>query len=164
MDDNNENKIPDDKNENLSKETKGHQGHADDNDDEEDFRKPRPQRFKPRSVDELLLAGLPERAKYASEYLRSLLQGKIVFDILPINKKFLVSWNTEENKEKELLVVELTQEITEVDCTIIIHGKDLLRIFEGDLNPQVLLLSHKAKVEGNSKLATYIFNLIAPQG
>jgi hypothetical protein len=112
---------------------------------------------KARNHDELLLEVVPERSKFASENLKSVLQGTIIFEVLPSNKKYALQFNS--NSECEIIE---PSSIEKADCNISIHGRDLMRIYEGDLNPQVLMLSHKVKVSGNTKLATYIYNLIAP--
>ena len=125
--------------------------------EDEEPKKPLAPRRKPRNQEELLLEAIPERANAAPVHLKTLLQGKILIDILPSNKKYLFDGTP----DKPCSVTEVPSAI-EADCTISIHGKDLMRISDGDLNPQILMLSHKTRVWGNPKLATYIFNLIAP--
>jgi putative sterol carrier protein len=40
----------------------------------------------------------------------------------------------------------------------------LKRIWQGELNPQIAMLSEKIRVEGRKAVAIYLFNLIAPPG
>jgi hypothetical protein len=125
--------------------------------EDEEPKKPVAPRRKPRSQEELLLEAVPERANSAPTHLKTILQGKVLIEILPSSKKYLFDGSA----DKPCSVTEVASAV-EADCTISIHGKDLMRISDGDLNPQILMLSHKSKVWGNSKLATYFFNLVAP--
>jgi putative sterol carrier protein len=49
------------------------------------------------------------------------------------------------------------------DCVISIHEQVLLRIANGELNPQVTMLSDRLKIDGQAALGVYFFNLIAPE-
>jgi putative sterol carrier protein len=46
------------------------------------------------------------------------------------------------------------------DCLISISARDLQGIIDGNINAQVALISDKVKVEGNTGLAIYAFNLV----
>ena len=48
------------------------------------------------------------------------------------------------------------------DCRIKIRAVDFLSISNGDLNPQIAMLSEKISIEGKTEMAVYFFNLIAP--
>ena len=119
-------------------------------------RQRQPKFVRPRNVDELLMQSLPERNKFASQNLKNLVNQTVLFDLMPSGRKYLFDPTIEGASTVT------ASKAVETACTIQIHEKDLMKIADGDLNPQVLMLSHKAKVWGNAQIATYIFNMIAP--
>lgn len=112
-------------------------------------------RIRPKNVDELILAAIPERARYAGPNLRGHLTGKVRFLIGPSGKAFTVDWTSDEIKTAQ-------SDDPDAACTIELSEADLMRIAAGELNPQVAMLSHKVRVQGNADHAIYVFNLIAP--
>ena len=127
-----------------------------DDEEEEEKAPPRRERFKPRNVEELLLTAIPERANNATPNLKAILSKKILIELIPSGKKYLFDPT---NANDVTVTVSGT---TEASCTLQLHEKDLMKISEGNLNPQVLMLSHKAKVSGDAQVATHFFTLIAP--
>lgn len=129
---------------------------ADNDTQDSEVDRPRPpSRSRPTSAKDLILGHVPERTQYASPHLRVELTGTILIKLKNSTDKFLFDWRGEKAKTEQ------TQS-DEADCTITISESDLMKIANGDLNPQVSMLSEKVKVAGKSSLAIYFFNLIAP--
>ena len=114
-----------------------------------------PSRSRPNSAKDLILGHLPERTQYASPHLRVELTGTILIKIKGSTDKFLFDWRSEKATTAQV-------QSDEADCTITVGESDLMKIANGDLNPQVSMLSDKVNVDGKSSLAIYFFNLIAP--
>jgi hypothetical protein len=124
--------------------------------DEEEKAPLRRERFKPRNVEELLMTAVPERAHQASSNLKAILCKTVLVELVPSGKKYLFDPTHEGGPTVK------QSPAVETACTLQLHEKDLMKIAEGNLNPQVLMLSHKAKVWGDPQVATHFFTLIAP--
>ena len=48
------------------------------------------------------------------------------------------------------------------DCQIELNSRHLEDISQGDLNPQIAMLTEKISVSGDVSLAVYFFNLVGP--
>lgn len=124
---------------------------------------PRPQperRRAPANADELMLEELKARAQRAGPRLRECLLGTLLIE-LTNGKKYGFDW-----RQGELVVAPLQGDLSGVgpaDCTIRISEDHLMRVANGDLNPQVGMLSDKIKVIGKVSFAVYFFNLVAPR-
>ncbi len=124
---------------------------------------PRPQqerRRAPANADELLLDELKARAQRAGPRLRECLLGTLLIE-LTNGKKYGFDW-----RQAELVVAPLQGDLSGVgpaDCSIRMSEDNLLRVANGDLNPQVGMLSDKIKVLGKVSFAVYFFNLVAPR-
>lgn len=123
--------------------------------------RPQPERRRaPSNADDVLIDELKARAQRAGPRLRECLLGTLLIE-LTNGKKYGFDW-----RQGELLVAPLAGDLGGVgpaDCTIRLSEDNLLRIANGDLNPQVGMLSDKIKVDGKVSFAVYFFNLIAPR-
>lgn len=108
------------------------------------------------NAQELLLNELPARASYADAKLRGNLVGSIVVHLKDTDERFLFDWTTDQLRTGKA-------ENGAGDCTIRLNSQNLMRIANGDLNPQVGMLSDKVMIEGRAGLAIYFFNLVAPR-
>lgn len=108
------------------------------------------------NAQELLANELPARATYADSKLRSNLVGSIVVHLRDSDERFLFDWTTEELHTGRT-------DLSSADCMIHLTSQNLLKIAQGDLNPQIGMLSDKVSVEGRAGLAIYFFNLVAPR-
>jgi putative sterol carrier protein len=133
----------------------GAEGETDTDSQDNESEAPRPPRTRPTSAKDLILEHVPDRAKYASSHLRVELTGSVLVKIKDSKDKFLFDWRGDKAKTEQ------TQS-DEAECTISVSESDLMKIANGDLNPQVSMLSEKVKVAGKSSLAIYFFNLVAP--
>lgn len=111
---------------------------------------------KPSNARDLILKELIHRVERDRIKLRPVLNGKIIFEITDRNERFIFDWSAE-----QLIVGEAKEQAA--DCIITTNEREFLRVANGDLNPQVSMLSGKIKVTGKTSLAIYVFNLIAPR-
>lgn len=95
------------------------------------------------------------RARANASKIRTHLTGTIQVS-LSDKMGYLFSWNSSEPEVHEKVT-------KDADCTIQIKESDLVRIALGSLNPQIAMLSDKVHVIGQTQLALYFFNLIAPR-
>ena len=98
------------------------------------------------------LKKIPERAKRAGQSLRS----SVAFPTrlkMGAKRDYFFAWSAD-----GLEIVPYTSQ--KVDCTIATSLAALRDIADRELNPQIALLSGKAKVEGNAGVAIYFFNLL----
>lgn len=109
------------------------------------------------NAEELMVEGLASRAKNANPRLRALLKGFIQVSLRGGNGAYNLDWREDEAKV-------FKGPATSPDCIIQLNEKDLIRIANGELNPQIAMLSDKVRVEGKSEFAVYFFNLIAGSG
>ena len=108
------------------------------------------------SVTELLNEHLCQSAMAANPRLRANLMGTVMLSLSDSGEKYLFDWSGDTPS------VALTDKGA-ADCCITLRGSDLLRISNGDLNPQIAMLSDKISVQGRASLAIYFFNLIVPR-
>ncbi len=108
------------------------------------------------NAQELMTNELPARATYADAKLRSNLVGSIIVFLKDLDERYLFDWSTETLRTGKV-------ESPTADCTIRLTSHVLLRIAQGDLNPQIAMLSDKISVQGKAGMAVYFFNLIAPR-
>lgn len=119
---------------------------------------PRPEvRMRPKNVEELLLDAVPQRARTAGEKLRMHLNGRTVISLRNSGDTYMLDWSGPQ-------MVTSKTDAKDADCTIVLSEADLMKLSSGDLNPQILMLSHKVHVSGKADHAIYVFNLIAPMG
>jgi hypothetical protein len=138
-------------------------------------------RAPPNSVQELFASEIPQRASYADPKLRQHLTGTVLVKVLSYpdrrggsdrggadrgyerggdrrgsEQRFLFDWTAEAARCAP-------SEATTADCVISVSETNLMRIAQGDLNPQISMLSDKVRIEGQASFAIYFFNLVAPQ-
>lgn len=110
-------------------------------------------------VSRLLLQQLPERARKAEDILRKRLSGAKVHVLLnPVEgdsgESYVFDWSAEEASC-------IRGTASDANCTLRLSSQELERIARGVVNPQIALLSHRVKVEGDASFAMYFFNLVA---
>ncbi|RMG39384.1 MAG: hypothetical protein D6719_13455 [Candidatus Dadabacteria bacterium] len=106
-------------------------------------------------VREIILEKLPERAMRSNERLRGQLRGSVGIHFTDEGKDYFFDWSGNEPHIEEGAP-------GNPDCKLTMSEMDFEQIADGKLNPQIAMLSDKIHVEGNSGLAIYFFNLIAP--
>lgn len=134
----------------------------------------------PSSAEELLLSEIPHRLGRAELKLRQNLAGRIALRIMSgperrssdnrnadsrgTETRYLFDWSGDSPsiKKQEAGQGKDASEQVSPDCTISIHEQVLLRIANGELNPQITMLSDRLKIDGQSSLGIYFFNLVAP--
>lgn len=110
-------------------------------------------------AQEFFTEGLTARVERITDKLRSQVDGLIQISVIDKKEHYYL-----DGRGGALQVLEkLSDKKDSADCVINVIEKDLLKIVEGGLNPQVAMLSDKIKVEGKSALAIYFFNLLAPK-
>lgn len=87
--------------------------------------------------------------------LRSHLNGCVEVRISDTGESFFVDWMSER------ILVDKTPKQAPA-CTLSLSEQDLSRINNGDLNPQIAMLSDKIEILGDTSFASYFFNLLAP--
>lgn len=118
-------------------------------------RRSRYQNGRLRSAPDLLLEHILEKAHRAHPALRAELCGTIIISLDEGRQRYLVDWRNDPLKVAE------AKEAT-ADCVIHVKEEDLELIAQGNLNPQIAMLSDKIRIEGSPTFAMYFFNLIAP--
>lgn len=98
------------------------------------------------------------RAQRADPKLRSNLTGKVLIHLTDNNTKVLL-----DGSGQEVTVQKVENEDAASDCVIRLPDKNLMKIYQGRLNPQLAMLSGKVKVEKQATFAVYFFNLVAPR-
>lgn len=116
-------------------------------------------RGRSKNVKDLILGEVRDRAQRANDRLRSQLNGLLSIEVTEPKSSYSLSLKA----DKLELTEKPSEQSAKADCTIHIRQGDLLRIADGELNPQVGMLSDRIKVEGRLGLAVYFFNLVAPQ-
>ncbi len=104
------------------------------------------------AIQQFFYGPVADRAQ-RSERLRTHLPSPVKVRIFDKNLSFCLDWT-----QPELRISENTTE--QVACTVSLRERDFQSLVEGRLNPQVAMLSDKIKVEGQTSLAIYIFNLL----
>ena len=128
------------------------------NNDNDDRRAPRAPRTE--SAKDLLMVELPERSRHANARLRANLSGTIMVRLDDKPARYVVDWTGD-----QMTVVEAaagTVDLKTIDCEIRISEKNLMKVVNGDLNPQIGMLSDKISVDGRLSLSVYLFNLLTP--
>lgn len=123
--------------------------------------RPAPQRRRGqfRDARDVLLGEARDRLARVNDRLKTQLSGSIIIEVSDPKSSFMMC-----SAESGLSFEELADKAAATsDCKVMIRQSDLLRVANGDLNPQVGMLSDRIKVEGRVGLAVYLFNLIAPQ-
>lgn len=113
------------------------------------------------STDDVILGELVAVASRSAPKLRELLEGTIMIAINNSDKRYLIDWSQPQIKAEKLKAS--GSAAISAACTIALSEDNLLKIANGDLNPQIAMLAQKIKVEGRKAAAMYFFNLIAPQ-
>ena len=121
---------------------------------------PRPSR-RVGNAQEFIESELVLRAERAQPKLRANLVGTILLGLSDTGEKFLFDWSNDKPKV-EKIVSEKSAGVP-IDCKINLSAQHFMKIANGDLNPQIGMLSDKIHVEGKLGLAIYVFNLVAPQ-
>jgi hypothetical protein len=98
------------------------------------------------------------RAQRADPKLRANLTGKVLVHLTDNNTKVLL-----DGSGQEITVQKVETEDAASDCVIRLPDKNLMKIYQGRLNPQLAMLSGKVKVEKQATFAVYFFNLVAPR-
>lgn len=108
------------------------------------------------SARQLILEDVQERVQIANERLRANLLGSLLIEVSDKKERYLLDW-----KEPVARVTQLDKDNNPgADCSLKISERDLLRIANGELNPQVAMLSDKVQGQGKLGLAVYFFNLV----
>lgn len=138
-----------------------------------------------KSGEDVISREILARARSAHERLRTLLSGRILITLRDLNRSFLFNWSNAQaavsevsnDNAKEMIAQTkasanqnaATEESAPVssketiDCYLTLSDRDVFRIYRGDLNPQIAMLSDKIEVGGKLSYAVYFFNLIAPR-
>ena len=143
-----------------------------------------------KSGEEVILRELCARARSTHERLRTILTGRVLISLRDLGRSFLFDWNSSQATIEELPAASSKELINrlnanaanatsaqipaadegtspstkvELDCYISLNDRDVYRIYRGDLNPQIAMLSDKIEVGGKLSFAVYFFNLIAPR-
>ncbi len=111
------------------------------------------------SVQDVFGDELMERAVGANPRLRGHVTGKILFKFQNKPEQILFDWSSDKPAISKLAP---SGAEPASDCVIRLSEHNLLQVANGDLNPQIGMLSDKIQVAGRLSLAIYFFNLIAP--
>ncbi len=109
------------------------------------------------SVEELLTTVIRANAERDQVKLRPYMIGKIVFEMTDSKKNYVFDWTAD-----KLRVEKVAQSAKEenIDCTISTTETTITKIANGDINPQISMLSNYVNIKGKVSFAVYIFNLI----
>lgn len=94
-----------------------------------------------------------ERAVTAHPTLRAVLAGTV--EVFVKDRPFRTIFDFVANPPKRLAAGS-----KESDCVIECDERTLFRVHQGDLNPQLAMVSDKMVIRGKSGLAVYFFNLL----
>jgi SCP-2 sterol transfer family len=120
----------------------------------------------PRQKVRFLLDALPDRMRKEGMTLTPHFVGGILLKFSDTQEQYRCEWGpdamtvtrSESRREGE----EHEGVKSELECVLETKTLHLLRIAQGDLNPQLAMLSGKIKVSGKIEPAVYFFNLVAP--
>ncbi len=112
------------------------------------------------SAQDFLGSEIVARAQRAQQKLRSNLVGTVAIELSDSGERYLFDWSSDVPNSKK--IVKDDPSAAGSDCKIKIHSQHLMKVINGDLNPQVGMLSDKIHVEGKLGLAIYFFNLVTP--
>ena len=108
-------------------------------------------------IDRLFFRTLQRNAAKRESKLRKHLASPIEFRIKEPLAVYSLDWSKEE------LVVS-AEHSEKASCSVELSQKDLFEIVEGQLNPQVAMLSEKIGIKGDMSMAMYAFNLFVRRG
>jgi hypothetical protein len=117
-----------------------------------------PEKIRINTGADFLSQELLVRAQRADPKLRANLTGKVLIHLTDNNTKVLL-----DGSSTEVTVQKVEGEDAAADCVIRLPDKNLMKIYQGRLNPQLAMLSGKVKVEKQATFAVYFFNLVAPR-
>lgn len=117
-----------------------------------------PEKIRINTGADFLTQELLVRAQRADPKLRANLTGKVLIHLTDNNTKVLL-----DGSSTEVTVQKVEGEDAPADCVIRLPDKNLMKIYQGRLNPQLAMLSGKVKVEKQATFAVYFFNLVAPR-
>ena len=109
------------------------------------------------SAQQLFEEAIPNRAGRLGERLHAALRGKILVTLQDSGHNYLLDWSGD--ALSSTAAADAAQCVH--DCRISLRENDLLAVANGELNPQIGMLSHKISVSGRSDLAVYFFNILA---
>ncbi|MCB0353015.1 MAG: SCP2 sterol-binding domain-containing protein [Bdellovibrionales bacterium] len=121
----------------------------------EDSRRARKPRGGWRSLDELFSENLENFSFRMNPNLSAHLAGDILIDFRENGRSFAVSVSGTSVSSKELG----KGKSGTFDCEIAVSERDFLDLVNGNLNPQVAMLSERVQVTGRLDAAVYLFNL-----
>ncbi len=104
-----------------------------------------------------LFSDVKKRAQAANPRLRTQLAGSILLELTEDQSRYYI-----DGTEAAPAIVPHSPEKV-ADCTIAISKRNLFKVADGELNPQIAMLSDKVKVSGKLGLAVYFFNLLDPR-
>ena len=104
-----------------------------------------------------IVAGFVEAGRTMSPKLKELLAGTIALRVVDRSRAFLFGDFNGEFGVKESSGSESRS--LQGDCMIDLSEGALVRIWRGDINPQIAMLSEKVTISGKSAMAVYFFNL-----
>ncbi len=110
---------------------------------------------------EEIAAGISTAGRQMSPKLRELLMGTVVLRVLDRSRAFLFDPKGEGFPMQESSGP--AAKTIKGDCVIDLTEMSLQRMWNGELNPQIAMLSDKVTISGKSELAVYFFNLISPK-
>lgn len=111
-------------------------------------------------VDEIA-AGISLAGRQMSSKLRELLMGTVAVRVVDRSRAFVF-----DPKAEGFPVQESSgpgAKSAKADCVIDLTETSLQRMWNGELNPQIAMLSDKVTISGKAELAVYFFNLVSPK-
>jgi len=115
-----------------------------------------------KSAKDFFERGIPLKTDGSMDRLQKLIPGKIYISFSDLKQSYSFQWI--EGKEKvENSLPFIVPDVAPADCRLVLNDRTFMAVYEGNLNPQVAMLTNKIAVEGNSSLAVYFFNLVAPR-
>lgn len=111
-------------------------------------------------VDEIA-NGIAQAGRQMSSKLRELLLGTVVLRIVDRSRAF--SFDPKDGGFTFQETQGAAARNATGDCVIDLTELSLQRMWNGDLNPQIAMLSDKITISGKADLAVYFFNLVSPK-
>lgn len=111
-----------------------------------------------KKLDAFLVDEPTFKAKSATLSLKEHLRGTILLKLLDSDKHFFYDW-----RDENFIVSVIPQgEVTycEPDSIISLTRKNLIEILDGEISPQLLMLTPNITITGKIEMAVYFFNLL----
>jgi hypothetical protein len=111
-------------------------------------------------VDEIA-NGIAQAGRQMSSKLRELLLGTVVLRIVDRSRAF--SFDPKDGGFAFQETQGAAARNVTGDCVVDLTELSLQRMWNGELNPQIAMLSDKITISGKADLAVYFFNLVSPK-